>query len=212
LETGEDAGVALESCLATLRGLASAGPPRAFGAAAAAAPSLNQTLSASAPLSDTGSLGQTIPDPRAWTTLGTLNQATSVTNVRPEERWQVPTRYKAGSATVAFTVYRLNSVDSQDFYLVRGQWSLTPNFISTSSTCNADGRNWYYYNNMHQLGFSLQRVRGKGAGAEQGQIHSHAPQSVVRKKSYSFTLGAGLKAGGKVDKSGSGGSGEASLN
>src|SRR5690606_24120036 len=37
LGTGEDAGVALESCLATLRGLASAGPRRAFGAAAGAA-------------------------------------------------------------------------------------------------------------------------------------------------------------------------------
>lgn len=166
----------IDLCLSELRGLAADDPPDARKSVVRAA-------------SNPGGRGGATIDPKVWTSLGRM---TKTFDKDFQLLWFDPQR--VGRGVAAFEVYRLNSSDdSFDYYLVRGDWSLTPE--PRKSVCGrVDG--CAYYNNRHKLRFGLYRKHGNGEW-QPGAVERHEPENVVRTQTYQAKLGAGLKVAEK---------------
>lgn len=144
-----------------------------------------------AAVSDSVSRGGATVDPKVWTSLGRM---TKTFDKDRQILWFDPER--VGRGLVAFEVYRLNSAeDSFDYYLVRGDWSLTPEPRSAYRGCGRiDGCG--FYNNRHKIRFGLYRKHGSGEW-QPGAVEKHEPENVVRTQTYQTKLGAGLKVAEK---------------
>ena len=164
-------------------------PLRATSTTDSLAKSANALMAAAS--TDSIQQGGANVDSRIWTSLGRVKK--SFDHYR-KILWFDPAR--VGRGTIAFDLYRLNSADdSFDYYLVRGNWSLTPEPLNGQTSCSRmDGCG--FFNNEHKVRFSLHRKHGNGP-LEPGSIEKHAPENVVRKQTYNTKLGAGLKASEK---------------
>jgi hypothetical protein len=136
------------------------------------------------------SQGSATPDPSAWTLLGASSQQISQ-DVAWKDGWTAEER--TGNVTLTFFVYRLNSTNQNDYYLVKANWGRTPG-TATDGFWRI-GTPWGYYNNAHQLRFSLQ-VKRPGSTLT-GLVETSAPQTVSRNKTYSTKLGMNLSYGEK---------------
>lgn len=176
------------NCLATLRELDAQNPP-----------STKQRPSTRLAKSDTGTgtYGDAIPDKEEWTLLG--GKAYQLQYARETNRWweQAPlSGKKIGNINTAFDVYRLNGVESFDYFLVKAKWSMSPE--SYWGSCSK-GLQCAFFNNEHKLGFVLQRKHKGAAKLESGDLVSYVPQNIVRKQTYTTKIGGKLNFGAKVD-------------
>ncbi len=133
-----------------------------------------------------------------WTNLGTSSYITKSDGLvkRFSSKKEV---VHTGSAN--FDVYRLNGVDSFEYYLVRAKIGSNP----TSVLCTR----WIecaYFNNKESLRFHLKKVTN--GVASDGIIEEFAPLTTLRNKSTSFKIGAGIKA--SASDKGPGGEGSVS--
>ncbi|WP_459906495.1 hypothetical protein [Caballeronia sp. HLA56] len=136
------------------------------------------------------SQGSATPDPTAWTLLGASSQQISQ-DVAWKDGWTAEER--TGNVTLTLFVYRLNSTNQNDYYLVKANWGRTP--ATATDGFWRIGTPWGYYNNSHQLRFSLQ-VKRPGSTLT-GLVETSAPQTVSRNKTYSTKLGTNLSFGEK---------------
>lgn len=168
----EDLETQVDACLAPLRGA---------NAVAATAKFTDPRVVAK----DAQVPGFAFPDSNAWTLIGSNKSAIRV-------RGRKNTRFfdeVTGDVSLNMNVYRLNAATTDDYYLVRAEWSATPSFATCDKTL------CFYFNNKHNLAFSLSALRdGKNVD---GLIEGSMPQTVVRNKSISQKIGGGLSIGDK---------------
>lgn len=178
--TPEEVTAALDGCLTELR--------QAQLDADGGSSTANRRLAPRANATAGNLLGNATPDTNAWTQIGE-----TTTSLRAVTVPIIGTGEFAGSATLTFTLYRLNSVTGNDYYLVQGKWSVTPQVLSRDD-CNPS---WYspgycrFFNNFHQVGFNLQR-NVPGREAQAAVIMEHAPETALRNTTVSNKIGGGL--------------------
>ncbi|QKM51913.1 hypothetical protein B7760_05991 (plasmid) [Burkholderia glumae] len=142
-------------------------------------------------------VGNTNPDPSAWTLLGQSSQEVSLESYS-DNWWQAD--QKTGSTKVQFTLYRLNSNTQNDYYLVKASWETTPEprvnkYHPTRADACKKGEYCGYYNNQHSLEFSLSVLRdGIPIVA---QVESYMPKTVERNRTVTERMGAELGFGDK---------------
>lgn len=182
--TPEQVTAALEDCLSELR-QAQRDEDHADASAN------RRVASSSAKTTDGNLLGNATPDTKAWTQVGE-----TTTTLKAITAPLIGSGELAGSATLTFTLYRLNSVTGNDYYLVQGKWSVTPQMLSRAD-CSPS---WYspgycrFFNNFHQVGFNLQR-NVKGLSPQSAVIMEHAPETALRDTTVSNKIGGGLAVG-----------------
>ncbi|HDR8968252.1 TPA: hypothetical protein QDB13_005938 [Burkholderia vietnamiensis] len=147
--------------------------------------------------SPAGITGNANPDPSAWTLLGNSSQEVSLESFT-DNWWQ--SDQKAGSAQIQFSVYRLNSSTHNDYYLVKANWETSPQprinktHPTRKDTC-VKGDYCGYYNNLHDMAFSLSVVRG--GVSIQGNIDNYMPKTVERNTTVTQKMGGSLSFGEK---------------
>ncbi len=190
LQNGGTDGAAIDNCLRVVREHQSR--QRQGGSTTRSA-----GIRAAASDDPTTFVGDTRPDPAAWTLLGKSTQAVKLESYS-DNWWQAD--QKTGSATLQFSLYRLNSNTQNDFYLVKAMWETTPvarvnKTHPTSKDACVKGDYCGYYNNLHEMGFSLSVVRNGVVVA--GDIESYMPHSVGRNKTVAQKMGGELSFGEK---------------
>ncbi|SDV46818.1 hypothetical protein [Chitinasiproducens palmae] len=156
------------------------------------------TASIKAQTSDSADgIGNTSPDPTAWTLLGTSAQEVSIDSYT--DNWWQPTQ-KTGTAALRFSVYRLNASDQNDYYLVKAVWDTNPvprinaTHPTIKDTC-VKGDYCGYYNNLHTIAFSLSVIRN--GQTTRGAVESYMPRTVERNKTVSEKIGGDLSVSDK---------------
>lgn len=97
-------------------------------------------------------------------------------------------------------VYRLNSSTQNDYYLVKANWETTPQprinktHPTRKDTC-VKGDYCGYYNNLHDMAFSLSVVRG--GVVIQGNVDNYMPKTVERNTTVTQKMGGSLSFGDK---------------
>lgn len=137
-----------------------------------------------------------------WTNLGVVSYPTSYTG---KLDLSVINKKEEGiihSGAVIFDVYRLNGVDSFEYYLVRAKVNSMPHIFGCSRLTFCG-----YFNNKESFKFHLERETGGSKAA--GIVEEFAPTTTLRNKSTSFKIGGGLKVSGS-EKGGAGGEGSIS--
>lgn len=147
--------------------------------------------------SPAGIAGNANPDPSAWTLLGNSSQEVSLESYT-DNWWQ--SDQKAGSAKLQFSLYRLNSSTQNDYYLVKANWETTPQpRINKTHPTRKDacvkGDYCGYYNNLHDMAFSLSVIRG--GVVIPGNVDNHMPKTVERNTTVTQKMGGSLSFGDK---------------
>lgn len=137
-----------------------------------------------------------------WTNLGVVSYPTSYTGKLDLSVINKKEKGIIHSGTVIFDVYRLNGVDSFEYYLVRAKVNSTPHVFGCSRLTFCG-----YFNNKESFKFHLERETGGSKVA--GIVEEFAPTTTLRNKSTSFKIGGGLKVSGS-EKGGAGGEGSIS--
>lgn len=137
-----------------------------------------------------------------WTNLGVVSYPTSYTGKLELSLIDKKEKGTIHTGAVIFDVYRLNGVDSFEYYLVRAKVNSTPLVFGCSrlSFCG-------YFNNKESFKFHLERDAGGSKVA--GIVEEYAPTTTLRNKSTSFKIGGGLKVSGS-EKGGAGAEGSVS--
>ena len=134
------------------------------------------------------------PNPDTWTNIGR-----QILHVEAEEPrfnpyyLQAPwddKEAKTGSSDVGVTLYRLNSTDAFDYFLVRLFWTVTPN------NKREDAGGVWFYNRDHKLGVNLEVLTP--STTIQANLINYEPKTVPSSRKYDIKLGGNL--GGKVSK------------
>ena len=192
LQNGGTDGTAIDNCLRVVREHQSR--HRQTGSTTRSAAIRAEAAAADSP---TNFAGNAHPDPAAWTLLGKSTQAVALESYS-DNWWQAD--QKTGTAKLQFSLYRLNSNTQNDFYLVKAMWETTPEprinkTHPTSKDACVKGDYCGYYNNLHEMGFSLSVVRNGVTVA--GDVESYMPQSVGRNKTVAQKIGGELSFGEK---------------
>lgn len=154
------------------------------------------------PASDADSLqsSNVNPDPNAWTLIG--GKTFSIEAKGYFSPWWFNNNwewYDTGSVDATVSLYRLNSIDAFDYFLVKTNWKVTPKFIRNEY---AYGR--WFYNKDHTLSVQLSALTANGE--VEGELLSFAPETVAESQTYKVSLGGELSTkisekpeiGGKV--------------
>ncbi|MDR5835956.1 hypothetical protein [Caballeronia sp. LZ034LL] len=165
-------------CLATLRAAQTSG-----AAVTAVATAKSQLRSVA---KDAQVPGFALPDPNAWTLIGSSRQTLQL-NTRTNTYFA---DQSTGNVTLNLSVFRLNSYLNDDYYLVRAVWAANPR---VKGPC--DSNYCGFFNNDHTLAFDLTVLRNDSSVA--GIIEGSWPSTLIRNKSRSEKVGAGLKVGDK---------------
>ncbi|WP_250491608.1 hypothetical protein [Caballeronia sp. GAWG1-1] len=169
----------VSDCLATLRAAQTT-------FASDTAVSIAKSADLRAVKKDAQTPGFAMPDPTAWTLIGSSRQTYQL-NARTNTYFA---DQSTGNVQLNMAVFRLNSYLNDDYYLVRAIWSANPR-----SKGNCDSQICGFFNNDHTLAFNLSVLRGSQTVA--GIIEGSAPQTVLRNKSHAEKIGSGLKVGDK---------------
>jgi hypothetical protein len=177
---------AMDGCLSTLRELDAQQQPRAKQAMA-------DTTTAA------GTYGDAVPDREQWTWLGEKSYQFKFDWKHDE--WQAPMPLsvkRIGNIDTAFDVYRLNGVDSFDYFLVKAKWSMTPESYPNRKACGP-GLSCDFFNGTNHLGFTLQRKHKGVNEAEIGSLVNYIPKNIARNKPFDIDIGGQLKFGSETD-------------
>lgn len=127
------------------------------------------------------------PDPGAWTLLGSRSVSTS------PRGWFSPWYfngywdwYATGRSETTVSVYRLNSKDAFDYFLVKTLWTVSPH------AQRRDAGGIWFFNRDHKLSIELSASTANGRVT--GDLINFEPKTLATSQKYAIKFGGDLNA------------------
>jgi hypothetical protein len=143
--------------------------------------------------------GATSPRPNAWTKIGSATMSVKGMAMYTAVWGGQDTERHAGTTTAGIEVFRLSSIDSFDYYLVKTR-------LSSRAECQREDYFAAFFWTTYQGYRATLRARTVGGTVHQGRLREAAPETIAGSTEYKMIIGSELNA--SVDKDGVKGGGK----